>query len=140
MTCEGVVDSKASYKYIDIRGETNERKFKYSFENRLGEQTDSHIHIRTAKSNLYMHMTVRFLGPISCGSKALYPGLQKMCISTECEDAELATAPSVHALGWGTCVSAVHAHVHSHHRSTCRVIVLHRSTCRVTIDLRAESP
>ena len=64
---------------IVIRGERNERKFEYSLENRIGEQTNSHIHVRTAKCTCisYMYMTVRFLIPTSCAAarRVLYGSL-----------------------------------------------------------------
>ena len=45
---------------------SNERKFEYSFKNRKGERTNSHIHVQTARCTSYMYMTVRFLVPTSC--------------------------------------------------------------------------
>ena len=44
----------------------NEQKFKYLFEKRKGEQTNSHIHVRTAKCTSYMNMTVQFLVSTYC--------------------------------------------------------------------------
>ena len=54
----------------NVRGETNERRFEYSFGNWKGEQANSHIHVRTVKCTLYMYMAVQFLDP--------HPTLQKM--------------------------------------------------------------
>ena len=89
---------------LKYRGETNEQKFEYSFENSKGERTNSHIHVRTAKCTLYMYLTVRFLAPTSCAAEDAH---------FNSENTELATAPSVHTFGWGYMysVSTAHAHV-----------------------------
>ena len=56
---------------MEVRGETNERKFEYSFENRKGERMNSHIHVETAKCTPCMYITVMLLVPASCAAEGV---------------------------------------------------------------------